>query len=108
MATNHVWNVHGDRYPVVVLIKIAIMQNFHVLKIIAMGPTNTLPARVKIVSERFDESVVLNYGQDLNSNTPSLERSERWLKENGFNIIGKGEGIGHYYVITDTFEPLKK
>jgi hypothetical protein len=75
--------------------------NFHILTVKYVSQTNYAPSRVKIISERFKTSKVIEYNHDL-SNT--LEIAEDWLTKNGFNIIGHGEGKGHYYVITDTFK----
>lgn len=79
--------------------------NFHVLTVKYIGQTNNTPARVKIISERFKHSRLIPYDSD--NGNDSCEIAEHWLKENGFSIIGHAEGKGHYYVITDTFEPLK-
>lgn len=79
--------------------------NFHIFTVNYLGATNYLSSRVKIVSERFRQSKVINYDHEF-ANT--LEIAEDWLIKNGFNIVGHGEGKDCYYVITDTFEPLKK
>jgi hypothetical protein len=79
--------------------------NYHVLIVKYIGWSNTLPDRVKIISERFKHSVTFSF--DDNAGRDSCEQAEYWLKKNGFNVIGHAEGKGHYYVITDTFEPLK-
>jgi hypothetical protein len=79
--------------------------NWHVLTVKYIGWSNELPARVKIISERFKHSVTFSFDSELGNDT--CEQAEHWLKKNGFNVIGHAEGKGHYYVITDTFEPLK-
>lgn len=71
------------------------LPNFHVLIIKYVGQTNCLPSRVKIISERFKQSVTLSYGDEGNT----LEQAEEWLIRNGHNVIGHGEGKGHSYVI---------
>lgn len=78
--------------------------NVHVLTIKYVGPTNYKPSRVKIISERFNNSITINYDHEFND---SCEIAENWLKKNGFNVLSHAEGKGHYYVITDTFKPLK-
>lgn len=79
--------------------------NYHVLIVKFIGWSNTQPSRVKVISERFKESVTFTYDADYGNDT--CEQAEYWLKKNGFNVIGHAEGKGHYYVITDTFLPLK-
>jgi hypothetical protein len=75
--------------------------NFHILIIKYVGQTNFLPSRVKIISERFKTSKTIEYNHDFNN---TLDIAEDWLTNNGFQIIGHGEGKGHYYVITSTFK----
>lgn len=79
--------------------------NYHVLIVKYIGWANTLPARVKVISERFKESATFTFDTAYGNDT--CEQAEYWLKKNGFNIIGHAEGKDHYYLISDTFEPLK-
>jgi len=81
------------------------VQNFHVLKISFIGATDYKPSRVKIASERFKQSRVIEYNHEFNN---TCDIAEDWLRKNGFNLTGHAEGKDCYYVITDTFEPLKK
>ena len=81
------------------------IQNFHVLKVSYVGQTNHKPARVKITSERFKQSRLIEYERD--NGDDSCEIAEYWLLSNGFTIKGHAEGKDCYYVITDTFKPLK-
>jgi len=82
--------------------------NFHILTIKYVGPGNVQGARVKIISERFEQSVTFEFDGN-NGNT--LEQAEAWLIRKGHNVIGHGEGKGHYYVvcghIDNCFKPLK-
>lgn len=79
--------------------------NTHVLIVKYVGQTNYTPSRVKIISERFKQSILIPF--DSEHGMDSCEIAEYWLTQKGFKIIGHAEGKGHYYVITDTFEPLK-
>lgn len=79
--------------------------NYHILKVKYYGPTNTSGSRVGIISERFEQRVTINYNYELGN---SCETAIDWLEKNGFQVIGKGEGKDHYYIITTTFEPLRK
>ena len=79
--------------------------NQHVLIVKYVGQSNTQPSRVKIISERFKQSILIPFEYD--HGIDACEITEYWLKEKGFEVIGHAEGRGHYYVITDTFEPLK-
>lgn len=79
--------------------------NQHVLIVKYVGQTNTTPSRVKIISERFHQSILIPF--DSEHGMDSCEIAEYWLLSNGFALKGHAEGKGHYYVITDTFKPLK-
>lgn len=81
------------------------IQNFHILTIKYIGATNSNSGRVKIISERFNQSVTIDYDYNFDN---TMEVAADWLTKNKFNLIGKGEGKNCYYVITNTFEPLKK
>jgi hypothetical protein len=81
------------------------MENLHILKTSYLGATNTRGARVKIYSERFRQSVVIPYNYRFNN---ALDIAINWLQSKGFEIIGKGEGKESMYIISTTFEPLKK
>ncbi len=78
--------------------------NYHILTIKYVGQTNTEPSGIKIISERFNASKKISFDQ---GHAFTLDNAEAWLTKNGFNIIGHGEGKGHYYVITDTFKSPK-
>lgn len=79
--------------------------NQHVLIVKYVGQTNETPSRVKIISERFKQSITIPYDSDFGND--SCEIAEHWLVSKGFKLISHAEGKGHYYVITDTFKPLK-
>lgn len=78
--------------------------NFHVLQIKYLSPTNNKGARVSIKSERFEQSISIGYNHEFNS---VADIANEYLSAKGFNIIGKAESKEGYYLITDTFEPLK-
>lgn len=78
--------------------------NYHVLKIKYLGPTNYTGSRVKIISERFEQSKTIDYDHKY-SNINDM--AAKWLIGKGFNILGYGEAKDGMYIISDTFEPLK-
>lgn len=81
--------------------------NFHILIVKYVGITNSSPAMVKIISERFKQSVKIPFSNDPGDSIPDVVSAEKWLQEKGFKIVGHGQGKGHMYVITETFKPLK-
>ena len=77
--------------------------NFHVLKVSYVGPGNTTGTRVKITSERFEQSKMVSYDYA----TDTMGTAVNYLEQKGFKIIGKAEGKDCYYLISTTFEPIK-
>jgi hypothetical protein len=84
------------------------LTNFHILTIKCLGATNTQPSRVKIISDRFKQSQIISFTNDPGASSPTIDSAKEWLQNNGFELIGMGEGKDCYYIITSTFEPLKK
>ncbi|GEM_PF-3762636 len=78
------------------------MPNFNIIKVRTVGATEHLPARVIITSERFKQSVRI-----ARDGETGLEDAENYLFHLGFNLVGRAEGTGHMYIITDTFKPIK-
>ena len=81
------------------------MNNYHILRIQYHGPTNHRGSRVTITSDRFKERVTIDYNHRYNN---AVDIAAVWLKEQGYNVIAQGEGPRWDYLITDTFQPLKK
>jgi len=97
------------------------MNNYHIIKVKNVFNNRDLMPMVKIESELFQQSKRIYYNNDAGSGQPALDTAIAYLNslvylvENeegkketkGFNIIGKGEGKDHYYLISDTFQPIK-
>lgn len=81
--------------------------NYHVLIVSTLPATNTSPARVKIKSERFRQTVIIGFTNDHSSGSPTIETAVTYLENKGFEVMGKGEAANGYYLITNTFEPIK-
>ena len=77
------------------------MENLHVLIVKYVGMTASRSPRVKIISERFKSSISFDHAND---DRTTLEQAICWLSNDGYNIVGHGNGKGHDYVITDTFK----
>lgn len=84
------------------------MTNYHILQVKGIGATNTNPARVKIISERFKSSIIIPYTNDPGSISPALPTAIDWLTKHGYEVIGQGEGKDHYYLISTTFKCPKE
>jgi hypothetical protein len=82
------------------------METYHILTIIAVAPTDTKPARIKIVSERRNESIIIGIPSD-GTDTSFINIAATHLKEKGFAIVAKGEGKGRQYLMTTNFESIK-
>jgi len=93
------------------------MQNYHIIKVSRLGATATRPEMVKLQSERFNQSITMPFTNQPDSSNPSIETAVNYLSgiqhnvngDNvlGFDIVGQGEGKGHMYIISNTFEPIK-
>ena len=81
------------------------MKNYHIIKVKYLGSTNFKGSRVKLTSDRFNQSVTIPYNYEFNS---SYDMAADWLLKHGFEVIGGGEVKGIHIIITNTFEPLKK
>lgn len=81
------------------------MKNLHILKVKYLGPTNFKGSRVRITSEWFNQSVTIPYDYSAND---CVEVAANFLKNAGFEIIRQGEGIILNYLISNTFQKLKK
>lgn len=79
------------------------IDNMHVLTVKYSGATNTRGSRISIRSDRFKKSKIISYNYDFNN---SLDSAIDHLTKQGFNVIGKGEGKGVDYIISDTFQSL--
>lgn len=80
------------------------LTNYHALTVTYLGPTNNLGSRVRIKSDRFEQSITIAYDYEFNN---TLEVAADYLSKKGFNLVGKGELKDAYLLLTDTFEPLK-
>jgi hypothetical protein len=84
-----------------------LLPNYHILIIKVIGPTDHEPARVKIISERFKQSIKIPFTNHPGASNPATDSAIEYLEKRGHKLIGKGEGKDHMYIISDTFEPLK-
>jgi hypothetical protein len=78
--------------------------NYHILEVRYLNPTNSRGARVSIKSARFKQSVIINFDYAENS---IADMAVNHLRSAGFDIIGIGESVEGYYLISDSFEPIK-
>jgi len=80
-----------------------------VFRVVYLPMTAKLPSRIKIISERFKQSVVVSRHDNKFDKVEGIQEiAIIELKERGFNIVAFGEGIGCMYVMSDTFKPFKE
>lgn len=80
------------------------MKNYHLFTVKYLGATNNRGARIKITSERFEQSITLS----RNYSVEATEQAINYLNDKGFNIVGRGNGSNQTDVlISEVFEPLK-
>ena len=78
--------------------------NYHVIKAKYLGPTDYRGSRVQLISDRFEQRVTIDYDHSFNG---TKDIAIDWLERHGFNILGAAEAKDGYYIISNTFEPLK-
>ena len=80
------------------------MKNYHLFTVKYLGATNTKGARIKITSERFEQSITLSKDYSVEA----TEQAINYLNDKGFNIVGRGNGSNQTDVlISEVFEPLR-
>ena len=80
------------------------LQNYHVIKVTYLRPTNFNPSRVKLYSERFEQSKIIPYDHYFPN---TLEIAQAYLISKGYLLTGKAQGKNCYYIISKTFKPFK-
>jgi len=80
------------------------LDNLHLFNIRFIGASNTRGSRVRIKTDRFQESVVIPYDYKFNS---AYEVAQHYLESKGFNLIGMAETKNGYAILSSTFKPLK-
>lgn len=80
------------------------LTNFHALTIKHLGPTNFKGSRIKITSDRFEQSITLNRDYSKSS---WLDQAIKFLTQNWFTLIWMAEMNNQNILLSDTFKPLK-
>lgn len=86
------------------------MQIYHIVKVTYLPASRAHGARLRITSEKYEQSLLISRYEHMFENTDSVaEMGAIYLRSLGFNIIGVGKGYAakSMYVISDTFKPLK-
>lgn len=86
------------------------MKNYHILLVRHKFGFDLVP-RVRIRSQRFEQSVFIPYTNEPGEHVDPVLEAEKWLAKNGHKVIGKGELKDDYVLIVegndDGFKPLK-
>lgn len=80
------------------------LTNFHALTVKHLGPTDFKGSRIKITSDRFEQSITLNRDYSKSS---WLDQAITFLTQNWFTLIGMAEMNNQNILLSDTFKPLK-
>lgn len=83
------------------------MENFHLFKIKYIGPSNYSGSKIKITSERWNQSVKIKSTTKFNT---SVEEAVAYLESIGYPIAGKcsGNRTDHDYCFSEEFKALKE
>ena len=80
------------------------LTNFHALTVKYLGPTDTKGSRIKITSERFEQSITISRDYSKSS---WLDQAMELLQSKWFHVIGATECNNNTIILSDTFKPLK-
>lgn len=80
------------------------LENFHALTVKLLWPTDFRGSRIKITSDRFEQSITLNRDYSKSS---WLDQAVTFLTQNWFTLIGMAEMNNQTIILSDTFKPLK-
>lgn len=83
------------------------MENFHLIEVRHFWSKRHDMPMVRVRSNRFKSTIFIPYDNEAGSGSPSLETAAKWLKFNGFDLIGQGETKDDYTLISTTFKSLK-
>ena len=82
------------------------LQNYHLLTLKFLPPTNYRVARVKITSPRF--KVYVTIPRDYELGMSLVDQAVPYLTGLGYELIGQTETIDGSALLSTTFKPLKK
>ena len=77
---------------------------YHMIEVTFLSSTQHLPARVKLYSCRFNQSIIVGYYDERVKTTIVNEIAMQVLRENNFNVLGFGLGKKGCVIMTDTFK----
>lgn len=80
------------------------LTNFHALTVKHLWPTDFKGSRIKITSDRFEQSITLNRDYSKSS---WLNQAIELLQLKWFNLIWSAECNNKTIILSDTFKPLK-
>ena len=80
------------------------LTNFHALTVKLLWPTDFRGSRIKITSDRFEQSITLNRDYSKSS---WLDQAITFLTQNWFTLIWMAEMNNQNILLSDTFKPLK-
>lgn len=83
------------------------LPNYHIFRITPVAENNDRAAFVMLVSGRYDQMIPLPYTNEPGAASPARDTAVLYLKEKGYNLVGMGESENGWYLISDTFEPIK-
>lgn len=80
------------------------MKALHVISCKYVGPRGFAGSKLILRSERFKQSKSMAINQAMRD---SLHQAYEYLKANGFDPIGTGEGKDCMYIVCNNLKPLK-
>jgi len=79
--------------------------NIHVLHAKIIPASQSFPIRIKLVSHRFKHGLYLYFNDEHSLVWTNIVID--FLRKEGHNVLGSGEGLNGFYFFSDTFTPIK-
>lgn len=83
------------------------MKNLHIFSVAHVWDARTETPKVRIRSERFDQTVRIPYTNERGASSPVLDTAYSYLESKGFAVTGHGEAAIGFVITSETFKPLK-
>lgn len=76
------------------------LPNYHVFKVRYYTSWNL----IWLNSQHYSQTEMIPFADDEGN---TRDQAIKWLTDNGYELVGMGEGNDHYYLMSTTFKPLK-
>lgn len=83
------------------------MPKVHILKVTILPARKGRSVRVKILSELWNQGIVIPFDNSPGSDIPKVETAIKWCMKNNFHVLGWENANNHAFIVTTTNQPIK-